>query len=77
LGTTLIARWPVGDSGFDCFTNQGESIVGAWQAGAISRETTLDLFRRGEVMPERRTNEEEVKLVAASRAVSAIDGSSR
>ena len=43
-----------------------QSIVGAWQAGAISRDTMTDLFRRGEVLPEGRTNQEEVKLVAAS-----------
>ena len=47
-----------------------KSIVAAWEAGAISRETMLDLFRRGEVLPEGRTNEEEVKLLAASPVVS-------
>ena len=40
-----------------------QAIVAAWQANAISRDTMLDLFRRGEVLPEGRTNEEEVKLV--------------
>jgi len=45
-----------------------QSIVAAWQAGAISRETMLDLFRRGEVLPEGRTNEEEAKLLTASPA---------
>ena len=43
-----------------------QSIVAAWEAGAISRETMLDLFRRGEVLPEGRTNEEEVKLLAVT-----------
>ena len=52
-----------------------QSIVAAWEAGAISRETMLDLFRRGEVLPEGRTNEEEVKLVAASAGVMAVQGS--
>jgi len=42
-----------------------QSIVAAWQAGAISRDTMTDLFRRGEVLPEGRTNQEEVKLVGA------------
>ena len=42
---------------------------------AISRETMLDLFRRGEVLPEGRTNEEKVKLVAASAGVMAVQGS--
>jgi hypothetical protein len=39
------------------------AVVSAWQAGAISRETMFDLFRRGEVLPPGRTNEEEHKLV--------------
>ena len=47
-----------------------QSIVAAWEAGAISRETMLDLFRRGEVLPEGRTNEEEVKLLVASPVAS-------
>jgi hypothetical protein len=42
-----------------------QSIVAAWQAGAISRDTMTDLFRRGEVLPEGRTSEEEGKLIAA------------
>jgi hypothetical protein len=42
------------------------AVVAAWQAGAISRDTMTDLFRRGEVLPEGRTNEEEVKLVGAA-----------
>jgi hypothetical protein len=41
------------------------AVVAAWQAGAISRDTMTDLFRRGEVLPEGRTNEEEAKLVGA------------
>jgi len=49
-----------------------QSIVAAWQAGAISRDTMTDLFRRGEVLPEGRTNQEEVKLVGA-QPVSSIE----
>lgn len=51
------------------FTTKGlsaheiQSIVSAWQAGAISRDTMMDLFRSGEVFPEGRTNAEEAKLV--------------
>ena len=41
-----------------------QAIVAAWQANAISRDTMTDLFRRGEVLPEGRTNEEEEKLIA-------------
>ena len=52
-----------------------QSIVAAWQAGAISRDTMTDLFRRGEVLPEGRTNQEEVKLVAAAPVVSGVQGS--
>ena len=47
-----------------------QAIVAACQAGAISRETMLDLFRRGEVLPEGRTNEEEVTLLTAVPTVS-------
>ncbi len=53
-----------------------QAIVAAWQANAISRDTMTELFRRGEVLPEGRTNEEEEKLIAAAPAVSAVQGSS-
>ena len=39
------------------------AIVGAWQAGAISRETMFDLFRKGEVLPTGRTDNEEKHLI--------------
>jgi hypothetical protein len=39
------------------------AIVAAWQAGAISRATMFDLFRRGEVLPPGRTDAEEARLV--------------
>lgn len=48
-----------------------QSIVAVWQAGAISRDTMTDLLRRGEVLPEGRTNEEEAKLVGAQGSPSA------
>ena len=32
-------------------------------AVALSRDSMMELFRRGEVLPEGRTNEEEVRLV--------------
>jgi hypothetical protein len=44
-----------------------QAIVGAWQAGAISRETMLDLFRRGEVLPESRSAEEEEQMIEQAR----------
>jgi hypothetical protein len=40
-----------------------QAIVAAWQAGAISRDTMTDLFRRGEVLPEGRSAEEEARLI--------------
>ena len=40
------------------------SIVGAWQAGAISQATMFDLFRKGEVLPVGRTDNEEAALLA-------------
>ena len=42
-----------------------QAIVGAWQAGSISQDSMFDLFRRGEVLPEGRTNREEAELIAA------------
>ena len=44
-----------------------QAVVGAWQAGAISQDTMFDLFRRGEVLPEGRTNEEEAALIEQQR----------
>lgn len=38
------------------------AVVEAWQAGAISRETMMDVLRRGEVLPPGRSNEEEARL---------------
>ena len=41
-------------------------LVAAWQNGALSRDSMLDIFRRGEVLPEGRSNEEEMRLVGKS-----------
>jgi hypothetical protein len=43
------------------------AVVAAWQAGAISQKTMFDLFRRGEVLPAGRTDEEEAQLAKASQ----------
>jgi hypothetical protein len=43
------------------------AIVGAWQAGAISQSTMFDLFRKGEVLPTGRTDNEEKNLVQAGQ----------
>ena len=40
------------------------AIVAAWQANAISRETMFELFRKGEVLPAGRTDQEEARLLA-------------
>ncbi len=48
-----------------------QAIVAAWQAGAISQDTMHELFRRGEVLPEGRTNEEEAELILESRKLKA------
>jgi hypothetical protein len=44
------------------------AVVAAWQAGAISQDTMLELFRKGEVLPDGRTNQDEVKLIGAGQA---------
>ena len=38
------------------------ALVSAWQAGAISQDTMLDCFRKGEVLPDGRSNAEEKEL---------------
>ena len=42
-----------------------QAIVAAWQAGAISQDTMLELFRKGEVLPDGRTNRDEMNLIKA------------
>jgi hypothetical protein len=50
------------------------SIVGAWQAGAISQSTMFDLFRKGEVLPTGRTDNEEKNLVSDGLASASRTG---
>jgi hypothetical protein len=40
-----------------------QAIVGAWQSGAISRDTMFELFWSGEILPDGRTNEDERTLI--------------
>jgi hypothetical protein len=53
------------------FSTQGmnsqelQAVVAAWQCGAISRDTMFELFRKGEILPDGRTNEDEAGLVLA------------
>jgi len=39
------------------------AVVAAWQAGALSRDTMFELFRRGEILRDGRTNEDEAQLI--------------
>lgn len=41
------------------------AMVAAWQNGAISRETMLHRFRRGEALPEGRTDDDEARLIGS------------
>ena len=40
-----------------------QAVVAAWQAGAMSRDTMFELFRRGEILPDGRTNQDEESLI--------------
>ena len=40
-----------------------QSIVAAWQAKAFSTDTMLELFRKGEILPDGRSNSEELSLL--------------
>jgi hypothetical protein len=51
------------DHGGGLAANEIVAVVSAWQNGALSRDSMLDMFRRGEVLPEGRTYEEERALV--------------
>ncbi len=44
--------------------NEIVAVVQAWQNGALSRDSMWDIFRRGQVLAEGRTNEKEVRLIA-------------
>ena len=39
------------------------AVVKSWQGGAISQDTMLELLRKGEILPDGRTNEEEQRLL--------------
>src|SRR5436190_491245 len=45
-----------------------QAIVAAWQAAAISKDTMFELFRRGEILPDGRTNQDEAGLIAQGKA---------
>jgi hypothetical protein len=45
--------------------------VAAWQAGAISQDSMLELFRKGEILPDGRTNQDEEALIRVGLAAKA------
>jgi hypothetical protein len=47
------------------------AVVKAWQSGAISRDSMLHLFRKGEILPEGRTTQEEEDLIGADKTPAA------
>jgi hypothetical protein len=50
-------------------------ILKAWQAGAFSQDTMLELFRKGEILPDGRSNSEEVALLTSkAKAAPNADG---
>jgi len=44
-----------------------QAIVAAWQAGTLSKDTMFELFRRGEILPDGRTNQDEAALINSTR----------
>ena len=42
------------------------AVVNSWKAGAISQDTLLELLRKGEILPDGRSNEEEERLLKQS-----------
>jgi hypothetical protein len=53
-----------------------EALVSAWQAMAISQDTLLHQFERGDVLPPGRSPEEELALIKANPPPAAAAGSS-
>ena len=47
--------------------NENVAVVQPWQSGALNQDSMLDIFRRGEMRPEGRSNEEEVRLIAVGK----------
>ena len=46
-----------------------EKLRSRQQAGAISQDTMLELFRKGEILPDGRSNSEEVALLNSKAKV--------
>jgi hypothetical protein len=62
----VLARLNTDYSARGMSSDEITAIVSAWQAGALSQASMFELFRRGEVLPPGRTNEEESNLVRSS-----------
>ena len=45
------------------------AVVKSWQSGAMSRDTMHELFRKGEILPDGRTNQEEAQLIEGEQRV--------
>jgi hypothetical protein len=60
---TVALNTDFSTSGMD--SNQLREVIAAWKAGAISQDTMMELFRRGEILPDGRTNEDELALIKA------------
>jgi hypothetical protein len=43
------------------------AAVKSWQSGALSADSLHELFRKGEILPDGRTNEEEARLIAGDK----------
>jgi hypothetical protein len=44
-----------------------KAVVAAWQSGALSRDSMLHLFLKGEILPEGKTTEEEERLIGKEK----------
>src|SRR6185436_12603428 len=45
-----------------------QAVVAAWQSGALSKDSMFELFRRGEILPDGRTNQDEAALIQTGLA---------
>ena len=64
-----------GTKGMD--SQELQAVVAAWQSGAISRDTMFELFRKGEILPDGRTNQDEEALIRAGLAGRAVQQQQR
>jgi hypothetical protein len=53
-----------------------QSIVAAWQSKAISQDTMFELLRKGEILPDGRSNPDEKRLINSQIAPTSVPASS-